>query len=101
MSQQKLIRVYQDLDLKDIKEHLLIYGDLSGACANCQTVDIKLNQAKCPDCQTEFKYIAFRNIKNHYPKVHHIKTERPDILIVDHDDYKRMMGALKAEEFLK
>ncbi|MFA5259753.1 MAG: hypothetical protein WC450_00835 [Candidatus Omnitrophota bacterium] len=98
---QKLIRVYQELDLHEVTAHLLVYGDLSGACAHCQAMDIKLAQRQCPQCHSEFKYIAFRNIKSHYPKVHQLKIERPEVVIIDHEDYKHVVGAWKAEEFLK
>ncbi len=98
---QKFIRIYKKLDINEIKQHLLIYGDLSAQCANCQEMDIKLDDASCPKCDTEYKYIAFRNVKNHLPKLQKISANRPEILFVDHDDYKREIGALKAKEFLK
>ncbi len=80
---------------------MLIYGDLSAACANCKKMEIKLDQTRCPSCQTEFKYIAFRNIRNHIPKMQKLLAHRSQMLIIDLDDYNRNMGALKAKEFLK
>jgi len=97
----KLVRIYKKYDIKEIKEHLFIYGDLSASCANCNKMDLKLDTAHCPECQTEFTYISFRNIKPHMPKVQKLLAERPHLVIVDYDDYKRNIGALKAEEFLK
>ena len=98
---ERFLRIYKSMDVKEVKKHLLIFGDLSGQCANCQSMDVKLDIAECPQCQSEFKYIAFRNIKRHLPKMQEIKEQRPDITLVDHDDYKKTVGALKAEEFLK
>ena len=98
---EKFIRVYKKLDVGELKKHLLIYGDLTGSCANCSKMDIKLEVVQCPSCQTEFKYISFRNIKVHLPKMLRLSAERPSVLFVDFDDYKMNMGALKAEEFLK
>ena len=98
---EKLIRIYQKLDVGQIKPALLIYGDLGGSCAHCNAMDIKLESLKCPSCQTEFKYISFRNIKNHLPKVLKLHAERPQILIIDFEDYTRQMGAMKAHDFLK
>ena len=98
---EKLLRIYKKLDLNEVKAHLLIYGDLSGQCANCQTMDVKLDLVRCPGCQAEFKYIAFRNIKTHFPKVQKIMEDRPHWVIVDHEDYTRNLGAVKAREFLK
>ena len=38
---QKFVRIYKKLDINEIKQHLLIYGDLSAQCANCQAMDLK------------------------------------------------------------
>ena len=99
--QEKFIRIYKKLDIQNIKLHLLIYGDLSASCANCSKMDFKLEMTHCPDCHTEFKYISFRNIKTHFPKIQKITSERPNIIIVDYDDYSRSVGAMKAQEFLR
>ena len=98
---QRFVRIYKKLDINEIKKYLLIHGDLSAQCANCQAMDLKLDMAKCPKCEAEFKYISFRNVRNHLPKLQKINEERPDILFVDFDDYKRNIGELKARDFLK
>ena len=98
---QRFIRIYKNLDIAEIKKHLLVYGDLAANCANCQAIDIKLNANLCPSCNTEFKYIAFRNIRNHLPKLHKLNIERPSLTFVDFEDFQRIWGAMKAEEFLK
>jgi hypothetical protein len=98
---EKFIRAYKKLDIYEIKGQLLIYGDLSAQCAHCQTMDLRLEQAVCPQCKVEFKYITFRNVRNHFPKLQKIHAERPGVQIIDFDDYKREMGALKAKEFLQ
>ena len=97
----KLLRVYNLLDVHAIKPNLLIYGDVSGQCGHCDAFDIKFSETKCPKCSADFKYIAFRNIKSHIPKTFKLFEERPQVKIVDFDDYKRNMGASKAEEFFK
>ena len=56
---RKFIRIYKKMDINEIKGHLLIYGDLSAQCANCQAMDLKLDMKSCPKCDAEFKYIAF------------------------------------------
>jgi len=98
---QKFIRIYKKLDLNEIKKHLLIYGDLSAQCADCQTMDLKLDMTACPKCGTAFKYIAFCNVRNHLPKLQKINDERPEVLFVDFEDYKRHIGELKARDFLR
>jgi hypothetical protein len=98
---QQFIRVFQELNIDDIRKHLLIHGDLSSSCSQCSAIDLKLDMTQCPECKTEFKYIAFRNIKDHLPKIKKLKTDRPNIILVDFEDFKRLSGALKAKEFLK
>jgi len=98
---KRYLRIYKELDITQIKEHLLVYGDLSANCANCQTIDLKLDTVRCPQCQTEFQYIAFRNIKHHLPKLQKITQQRPDVILVDFDDFQKTWGAFKAETFLK
>jgi hypothetical protein len=97
----KFIRVYHKLSLDEVKEHLLVYGALSAQCANCQEADIKLNSAMCPKCGNTFCYIAFRNAREHMPKLQRISEERPEIKFIDYDDYKKQMDTQKARDFLK
>ena len=97
----KLVRVYQHLDVTKIKPHLLIYGDLGGACAHCSEMDVKLESPRCPSCQNDFKYVSFRNIKVHIPKVLKLLEQNPQVKIIDFDDYKQAEGFNKAKEFLK
>jgi len=97
----KFIRVYQKLNIDEIKEHLLVFGTLSAQCANCQETDINLSKAMCPKCGNSFCYIAFRNVREHLPKLHKIAQERPEIKFIDYDDYKREIGTQKARNFLK
>lgn len=93
----KFIRFYQPMEVEHIKPHLLVYGDLGGACENCKAMDIKLDLESCPKCGTAFHFISFRNIKSHIPKIKKLFVERPNISIVDFDDYKMAMGASKAK----
>ena len=98
---QRFIRIYKKLDITEVQNHILILGDLSGICGKCQHLGLKVDSPQCPACRGEFKYIAFRNIKNHLPKMKTINETRPDIIFVDYDDYKRITGALKAEKFFE
>lgn len=98
---EKFVRVYKNLDIYAVSRHLLIYGDLAAQCANCQAMDLKLDQASCPNCAAEFKYIAFRNVANHLPKMRKLHEQRPHITLIDYDDYRRCISEFKAKEFLK
>ncbi len=66
---QKYLRMYKPFYLDEVKSHLLTYGALSGMCANCKNMDVKLDTLKCLECGNDFKYIAFQNIKEHMPKM--------------------------------
>ena len=87
--------------MSQIKPNLLIYGDLGGSCGSCGEIDVKLDGLKCHKCDTHFKYVAFRNVKSHFPKMYKIAEERPDIVFIDYGDYEKIVGASKAEEFFK
>lgn len=95
----KFIRIYKKVDIDDIREHLLIYGELSGNCSKCKTIGLKFDLRQCPDCNAEFRYITFRNIKENMPKILKLSETHPGVTFVDYDDYKRITGALKAEDF--
>ncbi len=97
---KQMIRVYQSLEFDDVKQHLLEYGVLSGICAKCKAMDIKLNDRLCPKCGTEFKYVAFQNIREHLPKMIKLHAERPGIQFVDHQDFKRIEAEMKARSIL-
>ena len=97
----KFIRVYKKLDIDDVKSHLLICGDLSVSCSHCNNMNLKVDMVRCPECQTDFKYIAFRNIKDNMPKLLKLSETRPDLTFVDFDDFKKMTTAAKAHEFFK
>ena len=98
---EKLIRVYKKFHVDEIKAHLLIYGDLGGSCAMCRKMDIKLDATHCPACKTEFKFIAFRNPRAHMPKIQKLHAERPQVAIIDYEDFTHHVGEQKAREFLK
>ena len=95
------MRIYRKMDIQDIKEHLLICGDLSSNCEKCKAINIKIDAVECPECHTQFRYITFRNIRSHWPKLQKMSEERPYLSFIDFDDYTRITGALKAREFLK
>ncbi len=97
----KYIRVFQKADVDDLKAHLLICGDLSASCGHCNALGLKPNIISCPECKTEFKYLTFRNIKDNIHKIFKIKEQRPSLIIVDFDDYTKLAGAKKAQDFFK
>ena len=101
MSSEKFLRVYKKFDFHAIKSQILIYGAISGSCGNCKAIDLKLDKLQCPNCLTHFHYPSFLNVNDHMLKLLRLNDERPDITFIDYEDFKKVEGALKAEEFLK
>ena len=97
----KYLRVFKKIDLDDIQEHLLICGDLSANCAKCGQIGLKIETSKCSSCQVEFKYMTFRSLKGNMPKIQKLSEMRPSVVIIDYDDYKKLSGSAKAQDFFK
>ncbi|MFH1063340.1 MAG: hypothetical protein V1747_10740 [Candidatus Omnitrophota bacterium] len=101
---KSLIRVWQLFDSEQVKKQLLLAGELTANCENCQNlgIDFVLTK-KCPQCQTEFKYIGFRNKSNKAEELSAIKRlseKRPDLIIIDYEDIKRACGKSQARNLL-
>lgn len=91
------IRVWQEIEFYDVAKHLLIVGSTNGDCSNCRHIGIDYIKAKsCPNCNTEFKFLASRA-----NEVIKLKTKRPDLLLIDFADFQKFQGKLKAREFFK
>lgn len=97
---ERFFRIYKKFYVDEIKAHLMTYGALAGTCANCRCMDLKLDTGHCPECKTEFKFIAFQNVRDHLPKMQRLSTERPQMVFVDYDDFKKMEGEQKAKDIL-
>ena len=69
--------------------------------AQWKNMDVKIDTPKCPECGNEFKYIAFQNIKDHMPKMLRVVQERPNIIFVDYDDFKKIEGEEKAKDIFR
>jgi hypothetical protein len=98
---EQFIRIYQSLDIKEIQQHVLIHGDLASSCGCCNALDLRLDMDQCPHCGAVFKYVAFRNVKNHLPKLKQLRDQRPSVIIIDFEDYQRLLGVSKAQDFFK
>jgi len=89
----EFIRIWKNIDINDISGHLLIVGEAMGDCSKCKSLGIDYSSAKtCPECSTEFKYIASRS-----REVKKIIQKRPDLIFIDFEDYKRVIGKIKAK----
>ncbi len=99
-----LIRVWQELKSDEVKKHLLLAGELTANCENCQHLGIDFfKESKCRECGTDFKYIGIRKKSNKAEElfaIKRLKEKRPDLIIVDHEDIKRAFGKSKARDLL-
>ncbi|MEI7997906.1 MAG: hypothetical protein WCH62_00150 [Candidatus Omnitrophota bacterium] len=100
MSSERFLRIYKKFYFDEVKAHTLLYGALSGSCSNCKEMDIKLDALHCHSCKNVFKYIGFMNLKDHIPKMLRITQERPYVIFIDYDDFKRIEGELRARDIL-
>lgn len=93
------LRTWQEFDLVDLQNHLIVVGELSSECFSCHNIGIKATSQKCPECATEFKYMGFRRklMPNYLRKM---KEELPNITFVDFDDFKKAIGKRDARKLL-
>jgi len=99
MTMKGFVRVWDELDLKDIEQSLIVVGELSSECYSCHKVGIDLKAKNCPDCKAFFKYMGFRRkAQPHFLK--RIKEEQPRLILIDFDDLKRALGMRDARKLL-
>ena len=100
------IRVWQNCDVEGISKHLMVVGDVTADCANCRELGIDYSQARnCPKCGTDFRFIASRHTgkldRGRGATVKRIKDRRPDLTLIDYEDYKEITGKQQARDFFK
>ncbi|MBU2541285.1 MAG: hypothetical protein KJ593_05225 [Candidatus Omnitrophica bacterium] len=98
------LRVWKHFDINEVKEHLVIVGQLSADCANCRAIGIDyLKAKKCPECNSEFKFIATRQNQGRFPPhlIKRIGQMRPELELIDYADFKHASDRSQAENFFK
>jgi hypothetical protein len=99
-----LLRVWKELDIKDIEHHLLVIGDMFGDCGHCKELGLEWKTVRtCPRCQTPFKYITLRVMTEHGLEkgyqISKIAQLRTDLTFIDYNDYKKTNAKDKAHRF--
>ena len=96
------LRIWEERDLTEIGAHLLIVGDTLGDCATCRCLGIDLTKKMCPECNTEFRFVASRRIESHpgeaFRIVKRLRQARPDLTFIDHADFKRLTDRAKGKD---
>jgi ribosomal protein L37AE/L43A len=98
-----LIRIWQECDLSDIENHIVIVDDIQGFCPSCKKTGIKYEDfAKCPSCGIEFKYAATRESGTQAAHIiDKIRKKAPHLAIVDHGDYNALLNRQKTKSLFK
>lgn len=99
-----LIRIWQEADIKDIQEHIVMVDDLFGFCPGCKTPGLKLQDiSKCPNCGRQFKYVTSKDARGNksFETVMRLKKKLPQLVFVDYDDYEKLSSKNKAADLFK
>ncbi len=96
---RSFVRTWEELDLADVEKHLVVVGDLSAECFCCHKLGIDSKARACPDCSAIFKYIGFRR-KVQASYLQKVRAQRPRIVIIDFDDFKKSLGKRDARKLL-
>ena len=99
-----LVRVAQEQDFDTLSKHLIVVGELTGACFACGHVGIDTSREKyCPECKTDFRYIASRKkaSDNNAGLMARFAQRRPDLTYVEYQDIKGTSDRQKARDIFK
>jgi hypothetical protein len=100
----EFLRVFKSFDVEEVRQHLLIMGDLSSDCGNCRALGIDFYQAvQCPECGAPFKYVTSRRMEAHpgerFQLARRVAEKRKDLIFIDYTDYSKVLGQKKARDF--
>jgi hypothetical protein len=100
------IRIWTEVDIKELQEHVIIVDDRFGFCPGCRELGIRIDDLKkCPKCGREFKYVTSRESAQGGGKgfevIMRIKKKMPHLTFIDYGDYERVTGRKKAESLFK
>ncbi len=99
MSSKLTIRVWQEIDIKEIEPRLLIAGSTSADCGNCKDIGIAFDAITCPQCQAAFKYMGTRLVSS--PReAKRLRAKRPDLILIELKDFREAQARTKARGIL-
>ena len=57
------MRVWKEIDIEEVKNHIIMVEDKYGHCPGCKQIGIELKElGKCPGCGRVFKYATSLNM---------------------------------------
>ena len=101
---KEFLRTFRQFDIEEVRQHLLILGDLSADCGNCRCLGIDGYTVKqCPECGAPFKYVASRRLEanpgERFQLAKRVSEKRPDLIHIDYTDFSKVLGQKKARDF--
>jgi hypothetical protein len=96
---ENFLRIWREVDLKNIANNLFVIGELSGECFLCHNLGIKIGEKKCPHCGAFFNYIGFRRPINQ-STLKRMKDKYPNATIIDFNDFKKITSKKQARRLL-
>jgi hypothetical protein len=103
-SRTKFVRVWSQLQVDDVKKHMLYVDDLYGTCGNCKRLGLNyLKDKSCPECKTIFKYMATnsKNPADVAKLLTRIEKENIQLTMIDRDDFERSNASDAAKNLFK
>ena len=103
-SDKTFIRIWEELPVEHIRNHLIIIDDLYGSCAKCKQLGLNYIKDKiCTGCGTEFKYITtkLKNNSDSLQILKRIKKEGLALKLIDKDDYTKAVAHNAAKDLFK
>ena len=99
-------RVWAEFELDDLKNYTLLVGELSSNCGKCKEMGLDTETASnCPSCGTEFRYLTSRHVAGgkdaRFGILGRILKKRPDMQLIDYDDWKKLLSKQAAKDFLR
>ncbi len=101
---REYLRMFREFDIEEVKEHLLILGDLSADCGRCRAIGIEPHRAdRCPECGTNFTFATSRRMEMHPEERFRIARRylenKPQMIFIDFQDYQKTIGQKRARDF--
>lgn len=93
------LRAWKQYGLEEIRQSLLVMGELRGECFNCHTLEIEKGSTKCFKCGAIFRFIGFRKeVDGSY--VSKLKDTYPGAVFIDFGDFKKALSKKQARNIL-
>lgn len=92
MGRSRSIRVWTELDVDEIRKHLLYIDDLYGTCGSCKQLGLNYVKDKsCKKCGAVFKYLAttIKNPAETAKILARLHAEKLPFKLIDREDFER------------